>query len=44
MSIFQTYIGPVLVSVNPYQQMDIYTPEHIEQYRSKISFELPPHM
>lgn len=40
----QTYIGPVVVSINPYRKIDIYTPEHIEEYRSRNIFEMPPHM
>lgn len=40
----QTYIGPVVVSVNPYQPVRIYTAEHVEEYRSRNSYELPPHM
>lgn len=40
----QTYIGPVVVSVNPYRQMDIYTPEHVEEYRNRSAYELPPHL
>ncbi len=40
----QTYIGPVVVSINPYRKIDIYTPEHIEEYKSRSIFEMPPHM
>nr|WEL12768.1 myosin class I D [Halisarca dujardinii] len=41
---FYTYIGKVVVSVNPYQRLGIYSPEYIETYRSRTMFELPPHI
>uniref|UniRef100_A0A8C4QH89 Myosin motor domain-containing protein n=1 Tax=Eptatretus burgeri TaxID=7764 RepID=A0A8C4QH89_EPTBU len=40
----QTYIGNVVVSLNPYKSMPIYTPANIEQYRNSNMFELPPHI
>ena len=40
----QTYIGPVVVSVNPYRLLSIYTPDYIEEYTSRNMYELPPHM
>ena len=40
----QTYIGPVLVSVNPYQTFDIYNERVMETYRNVNFYELPPHM
>lgn len=40
----QTYIGNVLVSINPYKQLAVYTPELVHQYRTKGPFQLPPHM
>lgn len=40
----QTYIGSVLVSVNPYQQLPIYGPEFIDKYRDYTFYELKPHM
>lgn len=42
--LFQTYIGTVVVSVNPYKKLDLYTPDIIEEYRSRNIYELPPHM
>lgn len=39
-----TYIGEVVVSVNPYRQLDIYTDEYVERYRNKEVFERPPHV
>ncbi|XP_054436230.1 unconventional myosin-Ia [Pteronotus mesoamericanus] len=39
-----TYIGNVLVSVNPYQQLPIYGTEFIDKYRDYTFYELKPHI
>lgn len=39
-----TYIGEVVVSVNPYRQMDIYGKDTIEVYRGRELYENPPHL
>ncbi|KAM7116551.1 unconventional myosin-Ia [Molossus nigricans] len=39
-----TYIGNVLVSVNPYQQLPIYGPEFIAKYQDSTFYELKPHI
>ncbi|XP_031531581.1 unconventional myosin-Ia [Vicugna pacos] len=39
-----TYIGNVLVSVNPYQELSIYGPEFIAKYRDYTFYELKPHI
>ena len=41
---FQTYIGNVVVSVNPYRSLPLYTQELISEYRSRNIYELPPHV
>nr|DBA25354.1 TPA: hypothetical protein GDO54_012892 [Pyxicephalus adspersus] len=39
-----TYIGEVVVSVNPYKSMDLYGKEMIEYYRGRELYERPPHL
>ncbi|XP_077339685.1 unconventional myosin-Ia isoform X1 [Lithobates pipiens] len=39
-----TYIGNVVISVNPYKQLTIYTPEKIEEYRNSVMYQLKPHI
>lgn len=39
-----TYIGSVVVSVNPYQKLPLYTHDVIDEYRSRNIYELPPHI
>ncbi len=40
----KTYIGPVVISVNPYAKVDIFTKEHLMEYAGRSYFELPPHI
>eukprot|EP00047_Mylnosiga_fluctuans_P022165 m.114333 g.114333 ORF g.114333 m.114333 type:complete len:972 (+) comp9158_c0_seq4:59-2974(+) len=39
-----TYIGEVVVSVNPYRNLDIYTDEVVKQYDGKEMYECHPHI
>ncbi|XP_073956777.1 unconventional myosin IC-like isoform X1 [Choristoneura fumiferana] len=43
-NIIYTYIGNVLISVNPYKHLPIYTEEKTQQYYKKAFFEAPPHV
>lgn len=40
----QTYIGDVVVSMNPYHQLPIYRDADVENYRGRYIYERPPHM
>lgn len=42
--LLQTYIGSVVISVNPYRSLSIYSPEKVEDYRNRNFYELSPHM
>ncbi|KAL5004495.1 hypothetical protein ScPMuIL_017951 [Solemya velum] len=39
-----TYIGPVLVSVNPFKQLSIFTAKEVELYQGAAQYENPPHV
>ncbi|XP_055379065.1 unconventional myosin IC isoform X2 [Condylostylus longicornis] len=43
-NLIYTYIGQVLISVNPYKELPIYTEQHIKEYARKHFFEVPPHI
>ncbi|NXD88231.1 MYO1A protein, partial [Halcyon senegalensis] len=39
-----TYIGNVVISVNPYQALPIYTPEKVQEYHNCNFFAVKPHI
>ncbi|EIW86978.1 myosin class I heavy chain [Coniophora puteana RWD-64-598 SS2] len=39
-----TYIGSVLISVNPFRDLGIYTDEVLHRYKGKNRLEVPPHV
>uniref|UniRef100_A0A8C0IMH9 Unconventional myosin-Ia n=1 Tax=Chelonoidis abingdonii TaxID=106734 RepID=A0A8C0IMH9_CHEAB len=39
-----TYIGNVVISVNPYQPLPIYSPQTVENYRNSNFFAVKPHI
>ncbi|XP_030218073.1 unconventional myosin-Ic-A-like [Gadus morhua] len=43
-NLIYTYISSVLVSVNPYKDLEIYTKNHMERYRGVNFYEVSPHM
>ncbi|KTG47456.1 hypothetical protein cypCar_00017921 [Cyprinus carpio] len=40
----KTYVGILLISVNPCKELDIYTKKQMDLYMGVNFFELPPHM
>ncbi|XP_056610900.1 unconventional myosin-Ib isoform X2 [Triplophysa dalaica] len=39
-----TYIGSVVISMNPYKSLPIYTADKVEDYRNRNFYELSPHI
>lgn len=40
----QTYTGSILVAVNPFQMLPLYTLEQVQIYYNRHMGELPPHV
>ncbi|XP_061461568.1 unconventional myosin-Ie-like isoform X2 [Rhineura floridana] len=39
-----TYIGPVLISINPFKQLPYFTDHEIDMYQGAAQYENPPHI
>lgn len=39
-----TYIGEVVVSVNPYKTVNIYDQTYVDEYKGREIYERPPHI
>ncbi|XP_042298586.1 unconventional myosin-Ic isoform X2 [Sceloporus undulatus] len=43
-NLIYTYIGSVLVSMNPYKDLEIYSKQHMDRYRGVSFYEVSPHL
>lgn len=41
---FQTFIGNILIAINPYRSFDIYGINEVKKYENRVLGTLPPHL
>jgi myosin heavy subunit len=39
-----TYVSSILIAVNPFKMLPLYTPERLDEYKEKGARDLPPHV
>jgi myosin-1 len=44
MTCLQTYIGPVLIAVNPFKNLPYFTDKEVDMYQGAALYENPPHI
>lgn len=42
--VIYTYIGPVLIAVNPYKMLPYFTDKEVDMYQGAATYENPPHI
>lgn len=43
-STIYTYINDIVIAINPFRSLSLYTSQNAESYRGKLLYEKPPHL